>query len=37
MAVLLWTVLPAPWNYCAVVLPFAGLFAIRRVRRARRS
>jgi len=36
VTVFLWTVLPAPWKYYAVVLPFAGLYAFRRVRRGRR-
>ena len=36
VTVLLWTVLPAPWKYYAVVLPFAGFYAFRRVRRGRR-
>jgi hypothetical protein len=36
VTVFLWTVLPAPWKYYAVVLPFAGFFAMRRVRRGRR-
>jgi len=29
MTLLLWTLLPSPWNYCAAVAPVAGFFATR--------
>ena len=29
MGILLWTVLPAPWKYGAVVAPFASFYAVR--------
>lgn len=29
MTMLLWTVLPPPWKYCAAVAPVAGFFAGR--------
>jgi hypothetical protein len=29
MTILLWAVLPHPWNYCAAVFPVAGFFATR--------